>query len=75
LRRRAGRHLNAFPALKHAIRRIERMLMPGLSLPAAASPPMPGPAVDPVRAPRAERALRDLDRERRRHGGSTAIAR
>jgi hypothetical protein len=73
LRRRAGRYLNAFPALKRVLRRIERSLMPGLPDEAAALS-MPA-AIDPVRAPRAERVLRDLRRERRRRGMSATAAR
>jgi hypothetical protein len=75
LRRRAGRYLDAFPAFKRALKRIERGLMPGFSPPVAVSPAMSAPAADPVRAPRAERVLRDLDRERRRRGDSAATAR
>jgi hypothetical protein len=75
LRRRAGRFLNAFPAFKRALKRIERAVLPGLSTPPAVPPPVAGAAVDPVRRPRAERVLRDLHRERRRRGESQGMPR
>jgi hypothetical protein len=74
LRRRAGHYLNAFPALKRALRRIERRLIPGLP-DELATLPTPGPAIDLVRAPRVDRVLRDLRRERRRRGMSATSAR